>query len=94
MNADEIFARYSIDQPVEGPALDPMRNAMLSPSSEPLRQIMEDAWEYGKRDYYSTDAFRTAHRQGIEKDEALYRSEALERMVMGHAIADRIGGLS
>jgi hypothetical protein len=94
MNADAVFAEYSIDQPLDGSALDVLRNAILAPSSPALRRIVRGAWESRKREYYSTDEFKAADREGIAADEALYRSEALERMVMGQAIADRIGGLT
>lgn len=94
MNADAILADYSLAQPLEGSAIDILRDAMLSPLSEQLRRIMHGAWESGKREYYRTDEFKAAHLEGIAVNEALYRSEALERMVMGEAIADRIGGLT
>lgn len=94
MNADAILAEYSIDQPLDGSTLDALRDAVLSPSSPALRRIVRGAWESRKREYYRTDEFEVADREGVAADEALYRSEALERMVIGHAVADRIGGLT
>ena len=60
MNADAILADYSLAQPLEGSAIDILRDAMLSPLSEQLRRIMHCAWESGKRDYYRTDEFEAS----------------------------------
>lgn len=94
MTAETTLAEYSIATELNDIAIERLRDAIMSPESETLKDILLVASTTGGRGYHRTDDFEIKRQEGLDADAAGFRSEALERMVLCNTWGDRFGGLS
>lgn len=90
MNADGVFAKYSSAAPLDAALIDALVTAIESPLSPPLKRIIDTVRESADKEFYLSPAFRAMCDEGYADDEALFRSEVLERLVIHNMFSDRL----